>query len=98
MRDGKKIATKAAQDLTMDEIIRLMVGRELTNRYPDKTNKIGDVRLEVDNLSARYSRLRDVSFKAHKGEIIGVAGLDGSGRTELLENLSALRRRIPEKS
>lgn len=87
MRDGKKIETKAAQDLTMDEIIRLMVGRELTNRYPDKTNKIGDVLLEVDNLSARYSRLRDVSFKAHKGEIIGVAGLDGSGRTELLENL-----------
>lgn len=87
MRDGKKIETKAAKDLTMDEIIRLMVGRELTNRYPDKTNKIGDVLLEVNNLSARYSRLRDVSFKAHKGEIIGVAGLDGSGRTELLENL-----------
>ena len=71
----------------MDEIIRLMVGRELTNVYPPKTNKIGDVLLEVDNLTALYSKLRDVSFKARKGEILGVAGLDGSGRTELLENI-----------
>ncbi len=87
MRDGKWIATKDAKNLTMDEIIRLMVGRELTNVYPPKTNKIGDVLLEVDNLTALYSKLRDVSFKARKGEILGVAGLDGSGRTELLENI-----------
>lgn len=87
MRDGKWIATKEAKNLTMDEIIKLMVGRELTNVYPPKTNKIGDVLLEVDNLTALYSKLRDVSFKAHKGEILGVAGLDGSGRTELLENI-----------
>ena len=54
----------------------------------------GDVLLEVDDLSAEYSKLRDVSFKAHRGEIIGVAGLDGSGRTELLENIfgTATRR------
>ena len=87
MRDGKWIATKDAKNLTMDEIIKLMVGRELTNVYPPKTNKIGDVLLEVDNLTALYSKLRDVSFKARKGEILGVAGLDGSGRTELLENI-----------
>lgn len=87
MRDGKWIATKDAKNLTMGEIIRLMVGRELTNVYPPKTNKIGDVLLEVDNLTALYSKLRDVSFKARKGEILGVAGLDGSGRTELLENI-----------
>lgn len=87
MRDGKWIATKDAKNLTTDEIIKLMVGRELTNVYPPKTNKIGDVLLEVDNLTALYSKLRDVSFKACKGEILGVAGLDGSGRTELLENI-----------
>ena len=64
-----------------------MVGRELTNLYPPKSNKIGDVLLEVDDLTAMYSKLQHVSFKARRGEIIGVAGLDGSGRTELLENL-----------
>ncbi len=87
MRDGKWIATREAKDLTTDEIIKLMVGRELTNIYPPKTNKVGDVLLEIDNLSAMYSKLTDVSFKARKGEIIGVAGLDGSGRSELLENI-----------
>ena len=73
--------------LTTDEIIKLMVGRELTNIYPPKSNEIGDVLLEVDGLSAMYSKLKDVSFKARKGEIIGIAGLDGSGRSELLENI-----------
>ena len=93
MRDGKWIATKEAKDLTMDEIIRLMVGRELTNVYPPKVNKIGDVLLEVDNLTAMYSKLRNVSFKARKGEILGVAGLDSSGRTELLENIFGVATR-----
>lgn len=55
MRDGKWIATKPAASLTTDEIIKLMVGRELTNVYPPKTNKIGDVLLEVENLTAEYS-------------------------------------------
>lgn len=64
-----------------------MVGRELTNLYPPKVNKIGDVLLDVKDLSAMYSKLRDVSFSARRGEILGVAGLDSSGRTELLENL-----------
>lgn len=94
MRDGKWIATRESKDLTTNEIIKLMVGRELTNLYPPKSNVPGDVLLEVDDLSAEYSKLRDVSFKAHRGEIIGVAGLDGSGRTELLENIfgTATRR------
>ena len=87
MRDGKWIATKPAKELTMDEIIKLMVGRELTNRYPEKDNVIGDVLLKVQNLSGEYTNLSDVSFEACKGEIIGVAGLDGSGRTELLEQI-----------
>lgn len=87
MRDGKWIATRPAKELTMNEIIRLMVGRELTNRYPQRKNKTGEELLRVENLSARYSHLSDVSFSALKGEILGVAGLDGSGRTELLETI-----------
>ena len=93
MRDGRHIATRPADKLTMNEIIRLMVGRELGNRYPPKTNRVGDVYLEVGELSAEYSKLRDVSFKARRGEILGVAGLDGSGRTELLENLFGIAAR-----
>lgn len=87
MRDGRKIETKRAADVTIDEIIKLMVGRELTNRYPPKKNKIGNVLLEVENLTGLYSKLSDVSFVAKKGEVLGIAGLDGSGRTELLETL-----------
>ncbi len=87
MRDGKWVETKRAQDLTMDEIIKLMVGRDLTNRYPPKEHTIGEVALEVNNLTSMYSHLQDVSFNVKKGEIVGLAGLDGSGRTEVLENL-----------
>ena len=75
------------------KIIKLMVGRELTNQFPPKTNKPGEVALEVEHLSARYSLLQDVSFKARKGEIVGLAGLDGSGRTETLENIFGVATR-----
>ena len=87
MRDGTWVATRPANELTMEEIIRLMVGRELTNRFPPKTNKPDEVILEVDNLTGKYTNLVDASFKLRKGEILGIAGLDGSGRTEVLENL-----------
>ncbi len=87
MRDGKWIATKPSAELDMQMIIKLMVGRELTNRFPPKYNQVGDVILEVKNMSGKYTKLDDVSFNLHEGEILGVAGLDGSGRTELLENL-----------
>lgn len=87
MRDGCWVATKSAKELTIDEIIRLMVGRELTNRFPPKGNKPGDIILEVKNITGRYTRLKDASFTLRKGEILGIAGLDGSGRTEVLENL-----------
>ncbi|MDR1210426.1 MAG: ATP-binding cassette domain-containing protein [Clostridiales bacterium] len=85
MRDGKYIATKPAGELTMDVIIRLMVGRELTSRFPEKTNAPGATALEVENLSGMYNQVRGVSFSARKGEILGLAGLDGSGRTQVLE-------------
>ena len=87
MRDGQYVDTKAAKDLTMEEIIKLMVGRELTNRFPPKDNVVGDTLLEVEHISGKYTRLKDASFTLHSGEILGIAGLDGAGRTEVLENL-----------
>ena len=87
MRDGQWVATRHAKDLTMEEIIKLMVGRELTNRFPPKDNKPGEVILEVEHLAGKYTRLKDASFQLRKGEVLGIAGLDGSGRTEVLENL-----------
>ena len=93
MRDGKLIATEPASEMTMDKIIRLMVGRELTERFPPKTNKVGNTALEVKNLSSRYSGLKGVSFEVKQGEILGVAGLGGAGRTELLECIFGLSER-----
>ncbi len=88
MRDGQYVATKDAKGLTTDEIIRLMVGRELTNRYPTKTNVVSEEPiLEVDNLNGRYNIVRDVTFDVKKGEVLGFAGLAGAGRTETIETI-----------
>ena len=88
MRDGTWVATEPVENMTMDKIIKLMVGRELTNRFPPKDNVISsDVSLSVEGLTGLYSDLKDVSFEAHAGEILGIAGLDGSGRTETLETM-----------
>ncbi len=93
MRDGQWVDTRPAAELDMPTIIKLMVGRELGNQFPPKTNKPGEVSLEVEHLSGRYSALTDVSFKARRGEILGLAGLDGSGRTEVLENIFGVATR-----
>ena len=90
MRDGKTVATHPASELTVEKIIRLMVGRELTERFPPKRNQPGETVLKVRNLSGLYSPLRQVSFDLRRGEILGIAGLDGSGRTEVLETLFGL--------
>ena len=87
MRDGKHIATEKAEDLDMDRIIKLMVGRELTERFPPKNNVIGDVSLRVEGLSAKYANVKDVTFEVRRGEIVGIAGLGGAGRTEVLETI-----------
>ncbi len=88
MRDGKWIATESAKALTTDKIIQLMVGRDLTERFPPKTNKPGEILLDVKNLTGKYMpSCIDVNFQLRKGEILGVAGLVGSRRTELLETI-----------
>ena len=93
MRDGKWIATEKSADLSMNDIIRLMVGRELTNQFPPKSNVPGEVYLKVENLSGMYNHLKDVSFAAKRGEVLGIAGLDASGRTEVLESIFGIRTR-----
>jgi len=85
MRDGKWVSTTPAKEMTMDLIIKQMVGRELTNRFPPKTNKPSEVIMKVENMTGMYNQLKDVSFDLRKGEVLGVAGLDGAGRTELVE-------------
>ena len=93
MRDGQWVATRPAAELEMNDIIRLMVGRELTNQFPPKINTPGKVYLEVKGVTGMYNQLRDVSFNARKGEILGLAGLDSSGRTETLESIFGIRTR-----
>lgn len=94
MRDGKWIATKPAEELTTDIIIKLMVGRDLTNRFPEKTNKPGDTILKVENLTATYQpSIQDVSFELRRGEILGIAGLVGSKRTDIVEALFGIRHK-----
>lgn len=92
MRDGKYIGTWPAQELTIDDIITRMVGRDLSDRFPERTNKPGEVMLRVEKLtSPRPQSFKDVSFELRKGEILGVGGLVGAQRTELIEALFGLR-------
>lgn len=92
MRDGKWIATEDSDNLTTDKIISLMVGRDIKNVYPPKNNVPGDTLLEVKNLTSKYPRrIEDINFKLRKGEVLGISGLVGSGRSELVESLFGIR-------
>ncbi len=94
MRDGQYIATEDAEDLTTDKIIKLMVGRDLTHRFPPKKNSPSEVILKVENLSSFFEpQVKDVSFELRKGEILGIAGLMGSRRTELVETVFGIRKK-----
>lgn len=92
MRDGQWIATQPASELDSSEIIRLMVNRSMENRFPPKTNEPGEVLMECTDITGKYGpTCKDISFTLRKGEILGVAGLVGSRRTELLETLFGYR-------
>lgn len=82
MRDGQYIGTVNFKETTLDHLIQMMVGRDLKDQYPEKYAKIGENLLEVKNIS-RQNVLDNISFNLRKGEILGIAGLMGSGRTEL---------------
>ena len=92
MRDGTYVGTWPAADMTTDQIIAKMIGRELTNVYPDKVNSPGDVIMEVKNLSSIHTKsFQNVSFTLRKGEILGFGGLVGAQRTELMEGIFGIR-------
>lgn len=82
LKDGRFVGTRNVSEVTMPELVKMMIGRELKDVYPKRKGKLGDVILEVNNLS-RPGILEDTSFKLRAGEIIGIAGMRGSGRTEL---------------
>ncbi len=83
LKDGRYIDTKQVSEVTMDDLVKLMIGRDLKDVYPKRIPIPGDVLLEVKNLS-RTKLVHDISFKLHAGEIVGFSGITGSGRTELI--------------
>ncbi|AFL50114.1 inositol transport system ATP-binding protein [Sinorhizobium fredii] len=90
-RDGKYIGTHASSNVTRDDIIRMMVGREITQMFPKEDVPIGEVVLSVKNLTLN-GVFHDVSFDVRAGEILGVAGLVGSGRSNVAETLFGVTR------
>ncbi len=92
LRDGQFIARMPASELDDDSLISLMVGRELSEVFPKTHVPIGDVKLEVKNLT-KEGMFKNVSFTARKGEILGVAGLMGAGRTEVMETLFGVNKK-----
>lgn len=92
LRDGNMVLEKPIKDSTMNELISAMVGRSLDKRYPDVDNVPGEDYLEVKNLCTKYEpELDDISFTVKKGEIFGLYGLVGAGRSELLEAMFGVR-------
>ena len=98
LRDGKWIGTEAIKDITTDKIINMMVGRDLTDRFPPKDNKAGEVILKVEHLTAlNQPSVNDVSFDLHRGEILGIAGLVGAKRTDIVETIFGVREKASGK-
>ncbi|SCY38567.1 methyl-galactoside transport system ATP-binding protein [Paenibacillus polysaccharolyticus] len=92
MRDGVVVGTWDAADLTTDLIITRMVGRDLSERFPERLNVPGEVILQAEGLTSNQANsFRDVSFHLRKGEVLGIGGLVGAQRTELMESLFGLR-------
>ncbi len=93
IRDGQHIGTREAEGMSEDDIITMMVGRELTALYPNEPHTIGEELLRVENLTAWHpvnrhiKRVDNLSFSLHRGEILGIAGLVGAGRTEAVQCL-----------
>ena len=93
LRDGSLVMTKESKDTNMNELISAMVGRSLDNRFPPVDNTPGETVLSVQNLSTKYApKLQNISFDIRKGEIFGLYGLVGAGRTEVMEAVSGITR------
>jgi rhamnose transport system ATP-binding protein len=90
LRDGASVATRSIEEVSRGELIRLMVGREITAIFPKQTVPLGDAVLRLDDVGCRQSGVQGVSFEVRAGEIVGLAGLVGAGRTELARILFGL--------
>jgi len=92
LRDGHVVETGKTSDFTVDQIITKMVGRELTERYPERKNYVQDnIMMEVKDLENSLTGLKDINFTLRKGEVMGISGLVGAKKTELLETIFGLR-------
>ncbi|OCA89251.1 sugar ABC transporter ATP-binding protein [Bacillus sp. FJAT-27986] len=91
LRDGEYVGVKEISETTFDEIVAMMVGRQLGERFPSRNAKIGNKKLEVKGLSADNA-FQDVSFTLHQGEVLALSGLMGAGRTEIAEALFGHRK------
>lgn len=92
LRDGRFVGERVIADTGFDEVVRMMVGREIGDRFPKRIVQPGAVHLQVDGL-ADAQHVHDISFTVRAGEVLGVAGLMGSGRSEILNTLFGLNRR-----
>ena len=91
LRDGNFIGAENITDVTEDKMVSMMVGRDITDLFPDRIEPTDDVIMKVENLSVR-NKLKDISFNVAKGEVLGVAGLLGSGKTALSKSLFGLEK------
>lgn len=91
LRDGQYVGTKIIKETNFDEIVQMMVGRELGERFPERQAKIGPVKLAAKGLT-REGFFKDVSFEVRKGEVVAFAGLMGAGRTEVVQALFGYRK------
>jgi ABC-type sugar transport system ATPase subunit len=92
MRDGRYVDTKIVAKTNKEEIVSMMVGRQLAYNYGANSTKWGEMVLRVENMNLP-GKIYDVSFDLHAGEVLGIAGLEGSGRTEILESIFGLRKK-----
>lgn len=86
LRDGQYVGTRNIPETNMDEIVKMMIGREIGERYPERDVKLGDVVFEVKNLNCP-GIFNNVNFDVRAGEVLGVAGLMGAGRTEIMQSI-----------
>ncbi len=95
LKDGQLVGTVATKDVTTEKIVHMMVGRELDHYYPPlgSSEEVGEVIVKVENGSNQF--LQNINFELRKGEVVGIAGLQGSGRTELAQALFGV---VPFKS
>src|SRR5699024_5367986 len=94
LRDGKWVNTVKIKDTNMDQLVTMMVGRELTQRFPEKRNVPKETILTVEHLTAKNQpSIQDISFELRKGEILGIAGLVGAKRTDIVETIFGIREK-----